>query len=115
MKLYNFTRLINKYSTDFTLIIPSDGHYEGGIYKDGKPTTEIRAGAIVPLSQRKVYQSGGNYTAQDKELYTVKRIDRALLGGKILYKGEYYSVEEETDYSDFGDVYHYMLRKEVKA
>ncbi|MDO5397060.1 MAG: hypothetical protein Q4G33_03940 [bacterium] len=115
MKLYNFTRLINKYSTNFTLIVPSEGQYEGGIYKDGKPTTEIRAGAIVPLSQRKVYQLGGNYTAQDKELYTARRIEKALSGCKVLYKDVYYSVEEETDYSDFGDVYHYMLRKEVEA
>ena len=115
MILYNFTRLINKYSTDFTLIVPSEGYYEGGIYKEGKSTTEVLTGAIIPLSKRKIYQLGGNYTAQDKELYMIKRINKALLGGKVLYKGDYYSIEEETDYSDFAEIYHYMLRKEVKT
>lgn len=113
MKLYDFTRLINKYSTDFTLIVPSEGHYEGGIYTESEATTEVLTGAVIPLSQRKIYQLGGNYTAQDKELYTTERIDKALFGGKVLYKGDYFSIEEEADYSDFADIYHYMLRKEV--
>ena len=115
MKLYNFNRLITKYSTDFTIIMPSEGYYDGGIYVCGETKTEVLAGAIIPMSQRKVYQLGGNYTTQDKELYMMKRIDRALLGGKVSYKGDTYSIEEETDYSDFADIYHYILRKEVES
>lgn len=114
MQLYNFNRLITKYSTEFTLITPSEGAYDGGVYVYGEPKTNVLTGAIIPLSQRKVYQLGGNYTTQDKELYMLKRIDRALLGGKVFYKGDTYSIEEETDYSDFSDIYHYMLRKEVE-
>lgn len=112
MKLYNFTRLINKYSTVFKLIVPSEGQYEGGIYVEGNSATPSCTGAIIPLSRRKVYQLGGNYTTQDKELYMATPIDKALLGSKVLYKDEYYGIEEATDYSDFGDIYHYILRKE---
>lgn len=113
-KIYDFTRLINKYSTDFTLITPSEGVYEGGVYKDGEAVHTALRGAIVPMSERKAYQSGGNYTAEDKELYMIKRINKALLGGKVLYKGRYYCIEEETDYSDFADAYKYVLRKEAE-
>lgn len=113
MKLYNFIRLISKYSVDFTLVMPSKGKYEGGIYVDGESTSAAMRGAIVPLSEKKLYQPGGNYTAQDRELYMFTRIDSALLGGRVLYKGNYYRIEEETDYSDYADVFRYMLRKEV--
>lgn len=112
MKLYNFKRLIDKYSVDFVLIAPSEGKYEGGIYVDGEGEQIKMRGTIVPMSMRKVYQLGGNYSAQDKELYTVSHIDDALLGGKVIYKGRTYSIEEETDYSDYADAYHYLLRKE---
>lgn len=113
MKLYNFIRLISKYSVDFTLITPSKGEYEGGIYVDGESESKAMRGAIVPLSEKKLYQEGGNYTAEDRELYMSARIDSALLGGRVLYKGNYYRIEEETDYSDYADAYRYTLRKEA--
>ena len=114
MKLYNFSRLIIKYSTEFTLVAPSEGEYDGGIYVYGEPEAQVLTGAIIPMPQRKVYQPGGNYTSEDKELYMLTRIAKPLLGGKVLYQGDTYSIEEETDYSDFSDIYHYVLRKEVE-
>lgn len=114
MKLYNFIRLINKYSVDFVCITQSAGGYDdGGVYIAGEKTETPLRGAIIPMTERKIYQLGGNYTSEDRELYMIKRIDSALLGGKVLYKGEYFAIEEETDYSDYADIFHYILRKEV--
>lgn len=111
-KLYNFTRLINKYKCDYTLLYHAEGKYEGGLYKDGETITEIKTGAIVPISSKKIYQSGGTYSAKDKQLYSLTRIPKALLGAKVLYQGNTYSIEEDADYSEFADVFIYVLRKD---
>jgi hypothetical protein len=110
-KLYDFTQLIKKYSTEFTVLSQKESRYDGGIRVDGETVTTVLSGAVVPLGERKLYQSGGAYTSQDRSLYMFKRIPQALMDGKVLYKGDTYSIEEETEYSDFADVFIYTLRR----
>lgn len=111
MKLYNFTRLISKYKTDFEIIGEKDGRYEGGIWRHNEGKSITKQGAIVPMSERKLYQSGGTYTVQDRELYMFEKIPEALLDCYVIYKGNRYKIEEETDYSEYSDVYVYVLRR----
>ncbi len=110
-KLYNFTRLIDKYSCVFTLITKNEGTYEGGLYVDGEPATQEMTGAIVPMSSKKIYSSGGTYTAQDKQLFMHAEIPAALLGSQVKYKNCLYNIEEDADYSDFADVWEYVLKR----
>lgn len=111
MKLYDFTGLINKYSVSFDVVSETEGAYDGGIYIPGKTVTEAFTGAIVPIAERKIYQSGGAYTTQDKQLYTHKRIPDALLKGKVRYKDCDYSIEEGIDHSDFCGAFVYTLKR----
>lgn len=110
MKLYNFTRLIKKYSCDFSVITSTEGKYKGGLWIPGETVTTCLRGAIVSLPEKKLYQPGGNYTTNDRQLYMFERIPQALKDGKVLYKGAYYSIEEETEYSEFCDAFIYLLR-----
>ena len=109
-KLYNFVRLIAKYSVEYTVTIKAKGSYVDGKYQQGVPTESTERGAIVPLAQRKIYQSGGAYTTNDRQLYRTTPITDALEDVTVKYKGNTYNVEEETDYSDYGDVYVYLLK-----
>lgn len=111
MKLYNFNRLINKYSCDFTLVTRERGSYDGGIYTAGAETETAMRGAIVPLSERKVYQSGGHYTSEDRDLYMRSPITEPLEDCRVKYKGKTFSVEEEQDFSEYADVWEYVLRR----
>ena len=109
-KLYDFTRLINKYSSSVELITETDGQYVNGMWQGGLSTVTTIQGAVVPLSERKIYQSGGTLSSTDRQFYTTCKITAPLKNVKIRYKGKTYSVEEETDYGDFSDAYIYVLK-----
>ena len=109
-KLYNFARLIKKYSVNFVLVIPGEGKYIGGKYTEGEAEEMSMSGAIIPMSESKVYQSGGTYTSKDRQLYLLKPMEKALKGGKVKYDGNIYSIETETDYKDYCDAAVYNLK-----
>ena len=110
-KLFDFTRLIDKYSNDIVVSIPTKGDYVNGIYKAGEPTVINARGAILPLSERKIYQSGGSLTQSDRQLVTKSPIANALQGATVKKGDETYKVEDETPYSDFADMYSYTLKR----
>lgn len=110
MKLYNFTRLIQKYSVSFTLCREQDGKYVSGKWEEGEPIKTLMRGAIVPMGERKIYDSGGTYTAQDRELYLTKTLGKPLSELTVIYGGNNYKVEESRDFSDYADVVIYVLK-----
>lgn len=110
MKLYNFKRLVRKYSVTFELTTKESGDYIDGRYVEGETTTVSKTGAIVPMSQRKIYQSGGTLSTTDRQLYMLERIEEPLKNAVVTYKGKTYKIEEDTDYTDYSDVSVYVLR-----
>lgn len=109
-KLYNFDRLIDKYSVDFTLVSTAEGGFVDGKYVAGEATETPCRGAIVPMSERKIYQSGGSYTDKDKQLYMRTAIPAPLKLTKVRYKNNNYNIEQVTDYDDYADAYIYTLK-----
>lgn len=110
MKLYNFKRLIQKYSVDFTLVRISGGEIVSGKWEHrGEERTEMR-GAIVPMGERKIYSSGGAYTAQDRELYLTKPLKGALSDFRVVQGVNTYSVENCRDFESYADVAVYTLK-----
>lgn len=109
MKLYNFSRLINKYSVEFCLH-RTQGGYVAGKWEQGGEQVKRMRGAIVPLSDRKIYDSGGTYTARDRELYLTTPIKPPLSDFKVVYKGNAYSVEDARNFEDYADVAVYTLK-----
>ena len=110
MKLYNFKRLVRKYSVTFELITHEAGTYKDGRYVETESVTASKTGAIVPLSQRKIYQSGGTLSTTDRQLYMLERITEPLNNATVKYKGKTYKIEEDTDYTDYSDVSVYVLK-----
>lgn len=109
-KLYDFKRLITKYSVNFTLVTLSEGGFVNGKYVEGAATETALSGAIVPMADGKIYQSGGTYTVKDRQLYMKTKIEQSLTNAKVRYKGNEYSIEQETDYDDYADAYIYALK-----
>ena len=114
MKLYNFTRLIRKYSVTFCLH-RTQGGYVAGKWEEGGEAVKEMCGAIVPISDRKIYDSGGTYTTQDRELYLTKPLHGDLSEYQVIYKGNTYTVEEQRDFEDYADVAVYTLKYVSKA
>lgn len=112
MRLYKFDRLIKKYSVTCILTAEaSSGRYEGGEWlpDPSPPGCEI-TGALIPMLDRKIYQSGGTYTEQDRELLTSIEIPLEPVH-YIAYQGAKYKVESKTDYSDYAGFYAYNLKR----
>ena len=109
-KLYDFKRLINKYSNSVELLTEHEGSYIGGVWKAGLLTRDFIQGAVIPMSESKIYQSGGTLSKTDRQLYTICPIPSPLANSKIKYKDKIYSIEEDTDYSDYADAYSYVLK-----
>lgn len=110
MKLYNFSRLIRKYSVRFHFVVKTEGHYDSGKWVEGEPIMQEATGAIVPMDERKIRQSGGVYTSKDRELYMMQPIPLALQSANVCYKGNLYSIESETNFEDYADVAVYTLK-----
>ncbi len=110
--LYNFNRLIRKYSMDCQLLSEaSSGSYIGGewVPEEAPPPQDI-TGAVIPMTDRKIYQSGGTYTEQDREFITLMEIPlepvHYIVHGKAKYQ-----VQGNTDYSDYAGFYAYNLKR----
>lgn len=98
MKHFNFDRLIKKYSVEFKVCQHSEGSYVSGKWQEGEESKVDMIGAIMPLSERKIYQSGGAYTSQDRQLFVSEPIENPLSNVVIEYDGRRYHVEEDRDF-----------------
>lgn len=114
MKLYNFKRLIKKYSVTFQLRKAGGSYVAGKWVEDDGAIVEMR-GAIVPMSENKIYSSDGAYTAQDRELYLTTPLEAPLSDFKVIYKGNTYSLESVRNFEDYADVAIYILKWVSKA
>lgn len=106
----HFNRLIGKYSVTAVLLIPGEAGYDAGKYIQGPPQKKEIRGAIIPLPERKIYQPGGNFTEKDRHLFLKTPLDCPLEGAKVEYQRNTYSIEEETDHTDYADIAVYVLK-----
>lgn len=108
MSYFDFTRLIQKYTVPFVLLVKT------GQYVDGEwVETETRAaeqGAIISFAQSKILRSGGTITSKDLHLFMNHAIPDALKAAQIRYNGALYNIEVETENAQFTGVYSYVLR-----
>ena len=109
--LYNFARLINKYSSEFSAITLTEGYYNDvGDYVKGETMITPLKGAIISHSENKVFRSEGALTEKDKRLFMLKPIDNKLHGARVIYEGNAYDLNSSVDNSKFTGVYAYNLK-----
>ena len=115
--LFNFKRLVDKYSKiKPAALIENGGYYDyenGGEYTKGNILKQEFDGAVVPLSMQELrYEENGKYKSEDRKLYCYKQFET---GDKIEHKNHVYTVDKKKDYSDFDDnlnIY-YLVRSDV--
>lgn len=109
--IYDFSRLISKYSNDIEVVKMQKGQYVNGRFVPSETVTGRIRGAILPIKTEKIYQSGGTLISSDRQLYTKVSLGENLSSLKIRYKEKEFKVEEDTNYSDYAGVYVYLLRR----
>lgn len=111
MTYFDFSNLIKKYETEFTVIIPKDGGYDE--YGDWKPETVEtvnKKGAIISHRQSKIFKSEGTLTQQDRALYMLEPIDIPLEGAKVVHNGKLYTISSDLENAQFTGCYNYSLK-----
>lgn len=111
MSYFNFKTLINKYNCEFTLICYSNGYYNDyGDWISGEITETTLNGAIIGFSENKTHRSEGTLTAQDRRLFMLEPIEKALKGSKVIYDNNVFNIEERKENAKFTGVYAYTLK-----
>lgn len=111
MQHFNFERLIEKYSCEFTAIVSSEGKYDDrGEWVKGETREMPMIGAIIGFKESKVFRSEGTLTAKDKHLFLLTPFESSWKNVSAIFKGEKYNVEAETDNADFTGFYSYVLK-----
>lgn len=108
MQYFDFSGLIAKYSCEFTAILGSEGGYDDkGEYSYTKIEKTL-TGAIIGISDGKIYRSNGTLTDKDKYLFMFEPIP--LSDTEVIYKNNRYRVEEQVENAEFTGVYQYTLK-----
>lgn len=96
MQYFDFSSLIEQYSTDFKVICESEGSYDdSGEYVKGEKTEHTLHGAIMAHSENQIYRSEGKLTSQDRVLIMQAPIDRALHGAEVIHLDRRYKIDSE--------------------
>ena len=111
MQRFNFSRLINKYKSELKAITLTDGHFNDmGDWVKGEKAETVIQGAVIAYRESKVHRSEGNLTQQDRRLFTLQPIDKALQGSKAIYEGKVYSIEDCSENAKFTGVWAYTMK-----
>lgn len=110
--MFDFSRLIEEHSTQFTVIIETEGHYDqdnGGIWVPGTGQEITLDGAILPLSSDELrHDANGTYTTADRKIFVYTELKK---GQRINHKGKEYTIHEDKDYSSQSGVYVYYAKR----
>lgn len=105
---FDFYDLINKYSCIFKAFIASKSNYDDvGEYSCTKEEKAF-TGAIIGISDSKIYRSAGTLTDKDKYLFMFEELP--LNDTEVIYKNNRYKVEEQVENAEFTGVYQYTLK-----
>ena len=111
MAYFNFRRLIEKYSTDFAVDIPTEGYYnDAGDWEKGEPTRKTIRGAIINHRESKIFRSEGKLTGQDKALYMLMPLENSLHGAEIIAGDKIYAIGDLLENGRFTGVWAYTLK-----
>ena len=111
MPNFNFSRLVNKYKSEFKAITLADGYYnDSGDFVKGEEKETVIHGAVISYKENTVHRSEGRLTEKDKQLFMLQPIEKALQGSKAIYDGNVYSIEDCTENAKFTGVWVYTLK-----
>ena len=111
MRYFDFSRLINKYRSQFSAIIFLEGYYDDkGDWVKGTNEEITVYGAVISHRESKVFRSEGRLTEKDKRLFTLEPISNELQGSQVVYEGNVYSIMDNVENAKFTGVYAYTLK-----
>ncbi len=111
MQIFNFTRLVNKYSKKITVITLSKDKFDskGDLIK-GEEKQTVMQGAVIRHRTSKIYNSNGVLTDDDYALYLTEKPKFDLIGSIIVVDNQKFKVQSKLDNSEFTGVWSFNIR-----
>lgn len=111
MQNFNFSRLVQKHSCEFTVNTLLNGYYDdSGDWVNGETKEITLQGAIIKRRDSKIFKSDGTITEQDRALFMLQPIEKALQGSKIVYQDNVYSIMNNLENAEFTGIWSYTLK-----
>lgn len=102
-----FADLIDDYAVPFQYI-SGGGKYVDGEWISDADIGVTKYGAIIPFSNKEIFNSGGKYTSSDRQLAIAEKLE---LGAKVVDGSETYTITSEDPYADhYADTNIYHLK-----
>ncbi|MFA1738014.1 hypothetical protein [Lysinibacillus fusiformis] len=113
-ELMIFKSVIDEQGVPFIAHLSSDGDYVDGEWVEGIAAPVELTGIILPLvagsksvGEALSYMENGKYTNKEKKLLTTTLLPNGTLAE---YRGEKYTIQAFTDYTEYTDVNIYIMR-----
>lgn len=111
MQYFNFSRLVNKYSSEFTAITLVSGYYDNkGDWVDAETVELTKSGAIISYGDKTIYNSNGAITEMDKCLLSLEKIADKLIGIEFIYDENIYTIQTAKENAKFTGVWKYTMK-----
>ena len=117
-KQFEFADFVDEFKAPFYMYEKIDvpgGYDDEGEWVADTSTEQpvLKEGIVLPLSDDTLkYAPQGTYTEKEKELYVTFPIS---IGERITYRDDEYTVQQHKDFSEYADVYIYILRWREKS
>lgn len=108
-KAFEFADFVQEFWVDFVVFEKSPGHFnDEGEWIEGLGEPRNTGGICLPLSNDDLKREGnGTYTTKDRKIYTLEPM---VLGNKMEYNGQSYTIDSYKDYEAYADVYIYFCK-----
>lgn len=114
-KQFEFADFVDEFKVSFIELSGSSGgcYNDDGEWVANAREIEVeREGIILPLTEDDLkYAENGISTSKEKKLYTTFELAE---GTKIKYKNDVYTIQSFKDYSEYADVFIYLMRWRTK-
>lgn len=111
MSYFNFTRLVEKYSREITVIIPATKELkDSGDWVRVEPKEVTIEGAVIRHRENKVYRSEGTLSLNDYALFLLEEPNFKLIGTKVICDSKEFRVESTLNNAEFTGVWSFNLK-----
>lgn len=109
VKPFEFADFVDEFEVPFIYHDHKEGYWnEDGNYVEEQEIPVDMSGIVLPLTDDDLrYAEAGTYSTKEKKIYTVDPLEE---GRVVEYKGDKYTIQSFKDYSEYADVYIYLMR-----
>lgn len=108
-KPFEFADFVDEFRVPLLYLDHQEGFWnDEGDYVEEQELPRPMSGIVLPLSDDDLrYAEAGTFSKREKKVYTTIPLQE---GRQVEYNGDRYTIQSFRDYSEYADVYIYLMR-----